>query len=225
MRGRSASSSRARVSTGEPQSRSARTPADRVDECLRAQPGEVLDVLAAESQSDVAVRVDQAGQQPAVPDDGLGARHRLEGEPARRGPRRRGARPRAARHPTGAAPAGSSTRPLVPGLVEAQLGQIGQLLARRERRHATGQATAREAAAEAAGQSARRAAGRAHPSAAGPDRRPSCPCPSCPCRGRPAAASPGRAASSTSGPCRACPCCRPSGSSSSGPARTARAAG
>jgi hypothetical protein len=51
-------------------------------QCLLAGRGEVLDVAAALGDADVAVRVDQAGQQPAAAADRLRARDGLEGEPA-----------------------------------------------------------------------------------------------------------------------------------------------
>ncbi len=57
-------------------------PGSPLGEGLLPQPVEVRDVDAAHPDTDVAVRVDQPGQQPAAGADRLHAGHRIEGEPA-----------------------------------------------------------------------------------------------------------------------------------------------
>ena len=79
MRGASGSSSRKRVSAGEPASRTSSAPAAASARAWFVELGRVV-LRPGRGQADVAVGVDEPGNHPAAGGDGLGSRHRLEGE-------------------------------------------------------------------------------------------------------------------------------------------------
>ena len=208
IRGRSGSSSSARVSTGEPQSRSASTPAARsVSAWSRA---------AARSATGPPPRamptwqwaIHQPGDQPATAGDRLRPGHRLEREPPVPDPdvavlalREDDPREVQGRHRPGRSSPGASKRSLERSGSCCPGGSPGTPPAKPP----PGKPPPGSPPGGSAGAPMAAARGRPWP----------CPCPSCP--SSPGPASGGRGPSSTSAPCPAGPCCRPSGSSSSGP--------
>ena len=122
------------MSTGEPQSRSASTPAAALVERLLAGGARSSTAPPPGADADVAVRVDQPGHQPAAAADRLGAR---TGSKVNRPSRTQTSRcsPSGSTHARQVERRRSPAGPLVPELVEVQLGEVRQPLSGRQAGH------------------------------------------------------------------------------------------